>query len=166
MMLAKAGVRQVIVSGIPLTGQMPYIANNEALASFGGIGASTARLIMRHCNALFLASIRRSLAKVRDVAGLDVLCLDEASAIEQIISRVDGPPHEHYWWDDVSHPSERLHSELARMFAEQICAEQKLFLSKAAAPDSNAHGGAHENDVLLALPKTPSEREIIANTTR
>ena len=156
-LLSDAGVRRVVIAGVPLTSSMPYIANG-ARALPGGVAAAAS--IMRRCNALFLASLRRRVSNAKRTQPLDlVVCLDEALAIDQVVDGPNGPNEA--WWDDVSHPSEALHMELAKIFARQIQGEVKPLASAAGA-------GSDESDPMLTFltTTTPSERDVMSGCER
>lgn len=154
--LLALGVRHIVLVGVPLTVSMPFIADPVAAVP-GALCLS--RAVMRGCNAVLIAGLRRALAEAQqrssDMRVLTGVCLDEAAAIDAAVGAAPGDD----WWEDVSHPSQALHEALAGTFERELRCAMRCDLP-APAKGGAARDGREETDdertPMLAFAATPA----------
>jgi hypothetical protein len=182
--LMEVGVRRVVLAGVPLSASMPFIAA-PAAARAGAVGTYATRAVMRGCNLVVLAGLRRSLVDAQRGTGAGgeggggarrgphmlrlAVCLDEAAAIDAASMR--GINGGNGLWEDESHPTPALHAALATAFAAQLElalerrreaeVEDMDVVARAVRRREPAPETDDERAAMLAFKPTPEERHVM-----
>ena len=148
--LITLGIRRYALSGVPLSARMPFI--KEPVEQLNVPGASTAATwLMRWSNRALLSAMRSALDSASTPLECAV-CLDEATAIDEALDCAESTN----MWEDISHPSQALHTALADAFAPMLRAAMQGVAPRQKGPLQAASAG----EVELLLPRaTPRERE-------
>ena len=148
--LITLGIRRIALSGVPLSARMPFI--KEPVEQLNVPGASTAATwLMRWSNRALLSAMRSALDSASTPLECAV-CLDEATAIDEALDCAESTN----MWEDISHPSQALHTALADAFAPMLRVAMQGVAPRQKGPLQAASAG----EVELLLPReTPRERE-------
>ena len=167
--LIRLGVMRVALVGVPLTACIPLLSQpaERLIEPMQTVAATAIELLMRGCNRVILAALRHALVNAQRTTGVSLdfaLALDEARAINDACRRHNALGS---LWQDVSHPSQALHTALAIEMQGQLksalmpgSASYTPFDARACC--SPAQLSEHWSKDLV-LPKTPSQGEIIVD---
>ena len=168
--LIRLGVLRIALVGVPLTASIPLLSQpaERLIQPVQTAAVAAIELLLRGCNRVLLAALRHALNNAQRATGVSLdfaLSLDEARAINEACGRHNALGS---MWQDVSHPSQALHTALAIEMQGQL--KRALMPGPASyTPFDERLGTPAKLGTQLSdrwsrdtdlVPKTPSQRDL------